>query len=103
VAVVDLDPHNVVLHVLGDGAVGQYAQAVAAWAQLGVAVHRVDDLLRPWGDGAVRDASVKVDAHHVVQAGQDQPHAAVLACPASKACTASSKLTQRSGCMLDRP
>ena len=76
-ATVDLDPHVVVVPVHLGAAVGQYAQASAAGTDLGVAAHGLDDLACPRGDGGALAAGVEVDAHHVLEAGQDQPQPVV--------------------------
>ena len=77
VAVVDLDPHERVHPVAVQIALGEDAQALTAWADLGVAADAVDDLLRPGGNARVVDHVVQVDAdqfgeagHHEADAGQ---------------------------------
>ena len=79
VASVDLNADVVVVPVGVKGAGGQYADAVAAGAALGVAAHGVDDLQGPRGDHAVLDAVVQINAHHVGDVGEHEAHALVLA------------------------
>ena len=76
---VDLDAHVVVVPVGVEGAGGQYADAGAAGAKLGVAAHGGDDLLSPRGDDAIRHAVIEVDAHEVNDVGEHEAHALVLA------------------------
>ena len=75
VAVVDLDPHDGVRPVAIQIALGEDAQALAAWADLGVATDAVDDLLRPGGDARVVDHVVQVDADQLGEAGHHEADA----------------------------